>query len=307
MLKKLGVLIAVTVGSLVGYKVVTDKPTRVYITEDLSPDNLKHAESLGYKKAYIVYEWTIDRDHDGVFDCLPTAHPEQCEQFLADVPKDQEILLTIDWEGKSIGDVRNGNQAAISQWILAFKYFKSALPKAKIGYYGIPMDRYYHRDIDAWKAEAKNYSTILQLVDFYAPSYYDFYPDASTPGHAEKDDLDYVQWNMERVLELPKKDIYVYVWHRYHTNGKTEEFMNVIPRQEWLSFVNKATTTKLLGRGATGIIWWGYDLGFFTYAKNPHTETLLTGECGADQAFWPSCINFLHRSFIDNSLSAVRF
>lgn len=280
----------------------------VYINEELSAANLAHAESKGFKNAYIAYEWTIDRNHDGIFDCLAGGRPDQCAQFLLTVPTDKAIVITLDWESQSMEDVKAGKTEAIDQWLAALNYFKLQRPLAKIGFYGIPSTRYYHRDAAAWAKEAANYEKILEAVDYYMPSLYDFYPDGRVANHTEQDDLDFVKWNIEQVLTLPAKPTLVYIWHRYHSNGLGDENSTLIPAREFINFANAASAVRVEDKKIDGFIWWGADLGMLQpWGAGPATDIILTAECGPMRDGWPECLNNLHRFIIDEQLMKLKF
>lgn len=299
-MKKFLLALATLLASYVGWKQF-QPPTRVYINEELSPENLALAQSLKMKPAYIAYEWTLDRDNDGIWD-----GPQQADEWLASVPTNAE-MITLDWESNAIELVKHGDSAQIAEWLKALNYLKSKRPAAKFGFYDIPSTRYYTRD-GSWDVEASNYKPIVDAVDILMPSLYDFYPDTTTANHTEQEDLDFVKWNIEKTLALSDKPTYLYVWHRFHSNGYSDDHSTVIPAQEFINFVQTAANTSVNGKKIKGIIWWGSDLGFFQpWGQGPATDKLLTGECGLNKDVWPLCINNLHQFVIQEELNKIKF
>lgn len=307
---KYWITFAAFLSATLGYQIIKPKQPKILTSIELSDKTQNYAETNKFEKSYIAYEWTLDRNHNGIFDCVGDKKPENCDQFLISVPTDKEIVLTLDWESEIVESVKAGKKEAIEQFKIAFYYFKYKRPKAKIGYYGIPETRYYQRDIDSWNKSAALYAPILEMVDLYFPSLYDFYPDRSTPGHSEADDLTFVKWNIERALSIPSKPVYVFIWHRFHSNGGPDTNSTLIPATEMLNFA-QAATVKLHGRQIYGFIWWGSDFYIKTQAQKtppePASLQIMQSECSSNQNAWTDCIDNYHRFYIDEVLKKLKF
>lgn len=307
-MKKYFITFTAFLAAIFGYQALIPKRPAIFINEELSAENTAYATSKGFEVAYIVYEWTIDRNNDGIFDCVDGKKPENCDQFLATVPKNKNIIITLDWENHGMADAMAGKETALNQIKMAFHYFKTMRPNAKIGFYGIPQTRYYNRSVDAWNKEAALYAPILEMVDLYMPSLYDFYPDGTVINHSEQDDLAFVKWNVERTLSLPAKPVYVYIWHRYHSNGLGDEHSTLIPAQEFNNFANAASGVRLSGRKIAGFIWWGADLGMLQpWGAGKATDIILTAECSPNRDVWAECLNNIHRFVIDEQLMKLKY
>jgi hypothetical protein len=136
------------------------------------------------------------------------------------------------------------------------------------------------------------------------PSLYDFY----------KNDLEadavFVKRNVEWILDLPPKDTYLYVWHRYHAGGQSETYATIIPAPEFNNFVNAAFGVSVNGRKLKGLIWWGVD----TFNGQPNVwedpvvfEKLMNDACGPHKDMWAACMQNTLRFIVDEQINKIQY
>ncbi|MFO0718491.1 MAG: peptidoglycan-binding protein [Candidatus Paceibacterota bacterium] len=163
-------------------------------------------------------------------------------------------------------------QYAQSEMLKALNYAKQLRPNAKWGYYGIP-NFPIHFTGGSWadasdsakSAEIEKIfapTALLDAVDFYAPSIYSPYPDASTPSYlVEKEKARNKEAVKQSIPRSNGKPIFTYISDRFWNSNPVYNYKSM-PYQE---FKNK----QFIGmqNGADGVFLWGgdnywYNLGY---------------------------------------------
>ncbi len=163
-------------------------------------------------------------------------------------------------------------QYAQSEMLRALNYAKQLRPYAKWGYYNIPLFP-IHFDGGSWadasdsakQAELSRVfapAALLDAVDFYAPSIYSPYPDASTPSYlVAKEKARNKESVRQSIMRSNGKPVFTYISDRFWNSSPV---YNYIP-MPWDEFRQK----QFIGMdyGADGVFLWGgdhywYNLGY---------------------------------------------
>lgn len=269
---------------------VAPKPF-VFVNEELRDEAAAASQSAGFKPGYIIYQYALDAQDDGVFDGLENPI---FQGVISEIPSGFEGPIVIDWEGNSIEKVDHVDADVTAQFMIPLRYLKEKFPKAAVGYYAFPRSRYYQRD--GWEADFKKYSVILSEATGWFPSIYDFYYEGQNGAHLDAYDIDYVKFNIQKTLQnkRPGVRIYPYVWHRLH-ECCTDRAGEYVGDQPFYNHVHAAVEESFGDVKIDGIIWWGADYYMLrTASPGSLGERVLKRECGEDKSLWESCLKSIH-------------
>ena len=121
---------------------------------------------------------------------------------------------------------------------------------------------------------------LLQQCDILFPSIYIYYQDGKfTPNDNEA----YGVENINEALKLGvqfNKPVLPFVWHRYHDSNRTIG-LQLIPRDDFRTFITKILTTSYKSKHVDGLIWWGAD-GYYYRVKSAPLVNELNASGAAD-------------------------
>lgn len=226
----------------------------------------------------------IDPNGDGQFD--KDALRRGLDQFVPTTSFSGPISL--DWEGGGIATlIKEPTTSAkfknqVAQYVAAVKEARRLRPKAKIGFYGLPLTNYYHRDA-AWHARTAAMQAIFDASNAVMPTIYDPYKSGAPGQPSLASDQAFVREMVTIALQVAKgKPVLPFVWHRYHdTNAKYGN--QDIPSDELRDQSKEAFAPVVGGRRAQGFIWWGHDLPPPSHAFDQvHLRALAAFRAAAD-------------------------
>lgn len=180
--------------------------------------------------------------------------------------KNEKGICALDWEGKALEILEKSDSDSpefnkmLNEFIKALKIAKRLRPNIKWGYYGIPIQNYWHRN-DNWRNRSRELLPLFKESDIIFPSVYDFYEDSV---RSRAQDAEYVNDNIVLGLEIGarvNKPVMPFVWHRYHNSNKKKGF-SLIPADEFKDHVDAALKANFQNKRINTIIWWGADRWF---------------------------------------------
>jgi hypothetical protein len=172
----------------------------------------------------------------------------------------------LDWEGDMLSNLRKDSSSdefkkSMTEFSEAIHLAKSLRPNVKWGFYYLPFTTYWKRN-DQWKASNIQIEGLLKQCDILFPSLYIFYKEGSNgPGDNES----YASENIYPILKLAKdlnKPVLPFIWHRYHDSNR-DIGLQLIPLNDFRSFVNKLLSANYQGKRVSGLVWWGADPYFY--------------------------------------------
>jgi len=229
-----------------------------FVAETVSPPVQAQFGDYAASPALVVHESYIDANGDGMFDGFYALQAF----FDAHVPPGYSGPICLDWEG-AMGLLKLPPGAplhtlAVQQYVAALQVARALRPAAQIGFYAIPMPRYYDRNAQ-WIEETAALEPILAQSTALFPSVYDYYPDAHTPGILPEHEAAYVRDNVQMALLFAAgKPVHPFVWPRYHSSNALWGFHS-IPASEFIAHTATIFTAAYAGDRADGMIWWGAD------------------------------------------------
>jgi hypothetical protein len=248
-------------------------PLSLYVNEDVSDEvRAEVYPPIGAQDSFILYQWQFDADADSVPDEGAAAAVAAYLDGVA--PVGTTAPVCIDWEADSMSTLSSGEvdsdafRSAVASFVDFIDDVRALRPDLRFGYYGLPVRSYWSRDAD-WQARNDALLPILDASDVVFPSVYDFYTEAEV---AEAEDLAYVRDNVGEALRLAAgKDVFPYVWHRYHDSNATVGG-KLIGEEEFKAHVGAVFEAEFEGARAAGVVWWGADRYFMASGTEPWVD-----------------------------------
>lgn len=230
--------------------------TQLLVAEQVSSSVLNKNSDLGSENIKLLNDNQIDPENDGTLNS--TVLTNAARTYLG---VNYDGIVVLDWEstGLTLLKTNVGSAAQINQiqeYVRAIQIVKSICPKARVGYYALPMRYYYNRDSN-WHAINDSLAPIIAVSDALFPSVYDFYEDGVEV--SAQSDINYMKENVQEALRISQGlPVYPFVWPRYHpSNARIAN--RSIPSIEFQRNVYSALTARYDGKKPAGIVWWGAD------------------------------------------------
>ena len=166
-------------------------------------------------------------------------------------PRDFAGFVCLDWESP-FKILRQGSgpefDRTLSEMVRLLRYVKSQRPRAKFGYYGLPVKEYWNQD-EKWRSAMRACQPIFDASDVLMPSVYDFYDKSEARDHEKLGAV------VKLSLELANgKPVLLYVSARYHNS--TPIGYRTIPDAEFVNHVRSLMNVSHNGDRADGVIAW---------------------------------------------------
>jgi len=180
----------------------------------------------GVKPWFNMTEWLFDPQHEGLW---TTPHNKICNWIQSCVPNGFDGIVAIDWEQEGIyilkaGPDHPGWKQTFTDYRKLLKYVKELRPYAKVGYWGLPFDRYSNYGVDR-QASLDAIRPLMDEVDVLLP---DCYITATVA-----DNMVRKRGRVAQALSDYAKPVYPCVWAR---DKVTRELMDHKTLREYLEF-----------------------------------------------------------------------
>jgi len=221
-------------------------------------------------------------------DLTGTIDPDRLRRYIpAKIPDaDFEGFICLDMEGPYTRGLAAAPGSAqwnhtIEQMALAADVVKQERPGALISYWGLPTVWYLgwedggpkawancrpetrQRKIDHWTAA----TALIERIDWFTPSLYDFYPVAHLPAEDAMSDDGYAAFVAEIARAMkPGAPVLWSVSHRtYNTHG--DWYLSLLSASE----IYEDQIAPSLANG-DGSVWWGADQWYYSVGRIPAEE-----------------------------------
>ena len=231
-------------------------PLAVILTNLPDPDALANRyDDWGVQESLIAYGQCF-HDKNGA-----TWKRELIDPWLeANVPRDYDGYLTLDWEvGEAFesllrGPADPGFSTAVQQFVSLLRHIRSLRPKAKLGYYALPVGG--NTNDPQWQERMRALQPIYDASDALFPSFY-FRSKVSLKTAALGASV-----LLPLALELAQgKPVFAYTWHRYLPS--TPGGYRLVPEEDYIRHIRHLLNIESDGKRVTGIVAWGADKSQF--------------------------------------------
>jgi hypothetical protein len=250
-----------------GYGQQTGSSQRLYLSmPDAEQSVNQFAKNQHIETVQVFYENSLDPFHKLKLD-------ERV--FSAAIRKNIPDSLSggygvIDWEGE-IGSrlmlkpsVTEEYKNALAEFTKAIILAKKMRPNVKWGFFSIPYPPLDKRDT----RKVNEVVPLLKLSDVLFPSLYVSYTTNLSAGDLtpkyQKDEViashlaNSLNWGRQL-----KKPVLVFMWHRYYSAGFRQNSLQLIPLNEFESYVKAVLSYSVQGAKVNGVILWGNDTYYY--------------------------------------------
>lgn len=190
------------------------------------------------------------------------------------VPPSFAGYICLDWEGEALKALAAGPgnpefQRVLDDFVRLARHVKSKRPRAKVGYYSIPVREYWHQDA-AWRDASLALGPLVEACDVFFPSCYDFYSDATSLKIKERDKAKFSELVRLALEVAGSKPVLPFVNPRYHHSSK-KVGGQVIPDDEFINHIRNLASVEYDGRRIAGVVAWGREKYYHrqAFAKRP--------------------------------------
>jgi hypothetical protein len=216
------------------------------------------ADRYNLKSIYLIGGDAIDPENNG------TVNTASLQKDIKRVIPDSNAIgiAILDWEGKAINQLSTflvsdteDFKRILNEGKEMVQIAKTLRPKIEWGIYGLPFRNYWTRNAE-WRTRCFMLLPLLKECDLITPSVYSLYPDSIF----RNGNRTYIEDNVRLALHIGQiinKPVLPFITHRW-PNSK------LIPRKEFINYVDTIFKTEYLDNEVTGIIWWGPDAYYYS-------------------------------------------
>jgi hypothetical protein len=276
----------------------------VLVVEQVSNTAWNAAGASNAERAFGINGNYFDCNHDGVIEvetlrqCADSSLIPSGQTYIrcshtgvdigrCDIPSDVRYIyldMEVPWAVNLLNQPAGSPafELAQDQMILAIDTVKATRPGSRVGIYPFPLmpqilcnppgsgNCFYHASPGAsavlsyYRNRTIAPTRVFAAVDFTSPDIYENYPTYPTSGPGvvltTADEVAYARHAVQAAHDgAPTKPVYPYIWQRFNVGPNLYKIISID------EMINERIRGALEG-GASGVIWWGADVYWFSTA-----------------------------------------